>query len=565
MKKIKYRGGVLLILLAAMLVTPIFASSLGGNVALRGGFTPSGYDSGKFTFDSGSSGTTVYGSDGVTPLGSSFAVQVYWVGTNGVINDPGYAGNDDLLIGTVKYTGDDADTWNTFAATPGKFYHDFAATDASLTSGANMYFRVWNNSTPAAGGALFGESNLVTAAYLADVMPLPTNNGLNNLTAQFTQAVPAAPTLGTVTPNQAAPGGSPSIMINTATVVHGRWYNFEVSSPETSGSATFTFNSYKTGTVANSYHAADVDTSGTRTPGAITLGQYDDGKYVKVRVQAANDYGIGGWTEGGPYLIPVTPSTNQPVAVADLRVSSSTSSSLTLRWTAPYLLDGHSNLIAASSYDIRIAQTPIIDTWEAGHTNPYNLTTWADATPINTAPYSASTWPLTPATYQNTQEVTVACPTGHAYYAALKSSNGSIVSYISNVTGAQVGGGTSQLSYVLTIESRVSSGGHGINHFSLPFPGPWYAYNGGTLIGTVVSAYDLIKAINTTVSGGAAVSTFTEWLGANSTPSENGIILPNENPDDPAVSGALQGIILQNGTGYELYAVKPATLVIKNY
>jgi hypothetical protein len=138
------------------------------------------------------------------------------------------------------------------------------------------------------------------------------------------------------------------------------------------------------------------------------------------------------------------------------------------------------------------------------------------------------------------------------------------------VTGAQVGaggaGGGGAQTRALQIDSQVDAGGHGINHFSMPFPGPWYVYksDGTTLLRPVATAYDLVKAINT-AAGANIVSTFTKWVGASSTPNETAVIISDNNPEAAGVIGALQAIALDNGTAYELYSAKPVGIVIKNY
>lgn len=560
-KKFKNKGVMMLMLL----LLGATAAAAAGNIALRGGFTPSGYStSNNFSYVTGSDGGTVYLLNGSTPVPAGCAVECYWM-SDGVIHDPGY-GN--VLIGSVKYVGNDTDTWNTFSGTAGKFYHDYSAS-GTFTSGNNFYFRIWDGAAPAGTGSLFGESGAVTANYDANIYPFPANNGLiPNLKVQFTQDIPGTPSFGDsdVTITQAPSGGNPTIRVSTHSVVHGRWYEFQVSNTSVSSSFTATY-SYLTDSVTNSQHAADINATSVKTGSTKQLGQYDDGKYVKVRVRACNDYGSSNWVESGPLLIPVTQSSNWPTVVSDLQAVGGTNS-IVLTWTAPYLLDAHNNLMPATGYDIRIAASPIVDIWEAGNTNPNHLTTWANATPVSAAPYN-TTLPA-PQTYPTAQSLTVSnVPTGQTYYLALKSYNGVVESYISNVTGAGFGGGGGQLSWTLTIESQVASGSHGINHFSLPFPGPWFAYkaDGTTLLRQISTAYDLVKAINS-ASGSNIVSTFTRWDGASHTPNETGVIIPAPAFDPDAttdVQTALNAIPLANGTAFELYATQAVNIVIKNY
>ncbi len=554
-----FRGGSTLILLIWLAV-----AASAGNITLRGGYTPSGYSSANnFTYDSGSNGGTALFSGSPVAVGS--AVELYWMGPNGVINDPGYS--DDVLIGAVKYVGSDSDSNNNFSLTAGKFYHDYSAGGSQFVSGNNFYFRVWNNAVPANSGAVFGESGTVTANYDPNLYPLPTNNGLTpDLNVQFPQDAPGTPafTGSNVTINQAPSGGNPTIRVSCPSAVHGRWYEFQVSNTSESSSFTAVY-PYISDSVTNSQHAADTNATTTKYGSTRSLGRYDDGKYVKVRVRACNDYGNSQWVESGALLIPVTQSSNRPAVVSDLQASTG-SGSITLTWTAPYLLDAHNALMPVSAYDIRIATTPIVDTWEAGNTNPNHVTNWSSATPVTSAPYNA-TLP-TPLTYSNGQTVTISnVPTGSNYYLALKSKNGTISSYISNVTGAGFGGGAGgSQTWTLTIESRTALGGHGINHFSMPFAGPWYVYkqDGTTLVGQVSTAYDLVKAIDS-AAGANIISTFTKWVGAASSPNETGVIIAGNDPDGLDAQSALQAIPLANGTAFELYSSQSVKVVIKNY
>lgn len=552
--------GVIALILTLLLATAAAA----GIVTLRGGYTPSGYSgSCGFSYDSGADGGTAFLANGSTPAPAGSAVELWWMGSNGLINDPGYA--DDVRIGVVKYVGGDNDTYNKFSSTAGKFYHDYSAIGDPFTNGNNFYFRVWDNSIPAAGGAVFGESGVVSGAYHASVPQFPTNNGLTpDLRVQFPQDAPATPafTDGYVAISQAPSGGSPTVRVSCPSVVHGRWYEFQVSNTSESSSFAATY-AYRSDSVTNSQHAADVNASTTKYGTTLTLGKYDDGKYIKVRVRACNDYGSSAWVESGALLIPVTPSTGRPVVVSDLQATGGTNS-ITLTWTAPYLLDSHGVIAPVSTYEVRIAAEPIVDTWEAGNSNPTRITNWSSATPVTASPYSAAL-PAAVA-YPNGMALTVNVPGTSTYYLALKSYNGTIASYISNVTGAGFGGGGGgSQTWTLTVESRAGTGGHGINHFSMPFAGPWYAYkDNGDSIGLLQTAYDLVKAVNS-AAGSNIVSTFTRWDGAGSVPSETGVIITGNDPDALGVQSALQAIPLANGTAFELYAATPAKVVIKNF
>jgi hypothetical protein len=571
--KTKFRNKGVMILILLLLAS---TAATAGNIALRGGYTPSGYStSNGFTYATGSDGGTVTRANG-SALDSGLAVECYWM-ADGLIHDPNYSGpNPNVLIGSVKYVGNDSDSWNTFSGTAGKFYHDYSAAGAQFTSGNNFYFRVWDNAAPATGGALFGESGTVTANYDANIYPFPANNGLTpDLRVQFTQDMPASPSFSDadVLITQAQSGGNPTIRVSTHSAIHGRWYEFQVSNTSEAGSFTAVY-PYITDSAANPQHAADKDSTSVKTGSTKQLGRYDDGTYVKVRVRACNDYGNSNWVESGPLLIPVTQSSNRPTVVSDLQASRG-ANSITLTWTAPYLQDPHGAVVAASGYDIRISTSPIVDTWEAGNSNPTHITNWANTISISAAPYNFDLAHFAIKTYQDQdprQTLIVPNVPSGTYYLALKSFNGTVPSYISNVTGAQVGaGGGGGLggglgSWILTIESRVAAGGHGINHFSLPFAGPWFVYkeDGVTLLGEVATAYDLVKAIDS-AAGSNIVSTFTRWVGANSTPNETGVIITDSNPDAAEAADALRAIALDNGTAFELYASQPVKVVIKNY
>ncbi|MDD5382198.1 MAG: hypothetical protein PHH60_00890 [Candidatus Margulisbacteria bacterium] len=439
----KQRFSIIRRLLAVSLIVALGTPALAGNIALRAGFTPSGYSSGKFTFDSGSDGTTCYDSDGSTQLTSGYAVECYWVGSNGDINDPGYG--DDVLVGAVKYVGNDTDTWNSFTGAAGKFFHDYTASSGQFTSGSNIYYRVWNNAVIQAGGAYFGETNLVTANYDGNIMPLPTSHGLNNTSTVLQQAIPSPPTLGTVTPHQASPGGSPSITINANSAIHGRWYNFEVSSPESGSGGPFTFNSYRTATVTNTRHAADVNTGSTKTS-TLTLAQTDDNKYVMVRIRAAADYGNSTWTTGGPYLIPQTADQNIPVAITDLQATTE-GTTLFLSWSAPYDTDRYGAITTCTQYDIRVSNEALVDypvsPFISGETNPLLVSNWGPAVSIAAYFTPAPAIPA-PLAYSINQSVTITgVPVGQPMHFGIKSRDTvGNWSYISNIVGLGGGGGS---------------------------------------------------------------------------------------------------------------------------
>jgi hypothetical protein len=507
--------------------------------------------------------------------GSTCVVQYIYLGSHGYIDDPASDGSvpaGNVLVNTAaNYVGDDLDTGNTFPSTAGRFCHSFSQNEASQFSavaagGNQFYVRVWDQN-PANPGAKFGESDFFSpsvASQPGDPPPTPNTVGLATFKAQFSKAAPAAPVVGGASGINPAP---PSATLNWTSVVGARYYSYQVATLEDTGYT----NVIASGTVYNtSKHVASVDNSTAKSV-AVSLGTFGDNKNYRFRVKAGNDFGeSASWADGTQFFVPATPSNNRPVAVSDLRVATSDATSITVRWTAPYYQDGHSVQQAVPNYFIRIATTPILDSWNLANSNPQALTNWASATPVTSAPYNA-TLP-TPALYPVTQEVTITCPTGSTYFLALKSTGEVYGSYISNVTGAPVGSsGSGHDDFTLTIESRATDTpaptNHGINHFSMPFRGPWFAYTtGGTLIGPVANAYDLVRAINTAYDPSGAtkiVSTFTAWRGAQQNPNETGVLITNNDPD--LVMLALQAVTLANGQGYELYATKPTRLVIKNY
>jgi hypothetical protein len=563
MKKYCLAGVIILCLGSAVLANPF--ASFCGCVSNSGPYVPGG------PLSAGTYGTVRDAGGNPLASGSPHLVQYIYVGSDSYINDPDASGNvraaDNLVNITAYYVGDDSDSGATFTGTPGKFFHGFLQNDAAeysaVAASANQFYvRAWDRD-PADPAALYGDSDLFSPSVggAGAPPPLPNNVGLGDFKVQFSKAAPAAPVVGSASGISAAP---PSATVNWTSAIGARSYTYQVTL-----STDVTYASpVATGTIYNSSrHAASVDNSTAKSAG-VTLGTFGDDKTYRFRVKASNDFGDSAWVEGSTFYVPPTPSGNRPVAVSDLRVAASDATSLTIRWTAPYYVDGHGTQQAATGYDIRIAKTPILDSWNLANSNYYGLTTWAGATPINSAPYGATV--PAPQMYHATQEVKVPCPPG-TYFVALKSSGAINASYISNVTGAQVGsgggyGGGELQNWLLSIQSQVDSGGHGINHFSMPFPAPWYAYkeDGTTLLGTIASAYDLVKAINAAY-GSNIVSTFTKWVGASSTPNETAVIISDNNPDAAGVAGALQAIALDNGTAYELYASKPVRIVIKNY
>jgi hypothetical protein len=119
--------------------------------------------------------------------------------------------------------------------------------------------------------------------------------------------------------------------------------------------------------------------------------------------------------------------------------------------------------------------------------------------------------------------------------------------------------------FTLAFKSKVSSGKPGINSFSLPFAGPWYAYKADGTTGLyegkkIESAYDLIKAINE-AAGDKIVSSCGKW--DNSEQKISGFMLSAKDPDAEDVKTKLQAATLVQGEGYQIYVTKDVVLVIK--
>jgi len=543
MKKICW--GVIILLLIAAGARADHYSGKAGCVISSQGYTPVG---------------TVYGANGSTPLpstgGSNMTLIEYIsLGNDSVINGPSLGGQtgDDIVVSTGNVGYSDLVP---FSNQDGKFYYGISG---SLSGGVTNGFivRAWDKdkSDPS---ARFGESIYFTASTASIGYPPPNAVPLPDFSTIFQQTRPAAPSSPSASGISATP---PRATLNWHSSQGARYYVYQVTTSDDTG-----YNSIKSsGTYwPDGRHFASANST-TPMSASFSAGTSGDNKNYIFRVKAGNSYGESDWSADTPFYIPATPNNNRPTVVSDLQASGA-GNSITLTWTAPYLLDAHGTLMAASNYDIRIASSPIVDTWESSNTNPTHVTNWASATPVTGSPYNAIL--PAPAAYSTGQTLTISVPGTSTYYLALKSYNGTIASYISNVTGAGFGGGGGAQTWTLTIESRASVGGHGINHFSMPFAGPWYAYqqDGTTKISQspIATAYDLVKAIDS-AAGSNIVSTFTQWLGAGSVPSENGVVITGNDPDALGVQSALQAIPLANGPAFELYASQPTKVVIKNF
>jgi hypothetical protein len=173
-----------------------------------------------------------------------------------------------------------------------------------------------------------------------------------------------------------------------------------------------------------------------------------------------------------------------------------------------------------------------------------------------------------------TREIT-ALTTGEVYYFQVFSYKESGGAKFFNTSGVKVaavpmgvGGEVLPLSHILTFET----GAHGINHYSMPFPSPWFIFDtgdnpvtftnfGGQSTNEVENAYDMVKAINAE-AGSNIVSTFAKWLGPNITPEAEGIKIGGNDPEP--VKSTLGAITLENGVSYQVYLTAPVTLKIKN-
>lgn len=446
----------------------------------------------------------------------------------------------------------------------GEFWHQ-----AGVDAGAPQSFivRAWEGADPSSA-AYFGES-IVFQSQLTPTEP-PSNTTLSNFQTRFPKSVPDAPALAGGYPAvvRGVGGTAPRLDVRFGTVLGARAFEVQLSRDNFTSTFVQGLGFYKDG-----YHTL-YDSSEAARANTYTLANSDQGQTIYYRVRAWNSFGYStGWTQGS-IAIPQNLDVSTPEAVTDL-VATVNGNNITLSWTAAYDLDNSGVLAACASYEIRVSGEALVDAaatpFDPAKTNPSGVSNWAAARPISG--YFASA-PVIPAplifNLNNHQSVTITGAPNGNYYFGLKASDASgNISNLSNIAGAQTGGGgTGQLTRTLTIESRVNANppGHGINHFSLPFPGPWYTYKGDgtTPLKQIANAYDLVTAINS-AAGANIVSTFTRWVGANSTPNETGVIITNNDPEASAVKAALQAIPLDNGTAFELYATQSIRIVIKNY
>ena len=124
--------------------------------------------------------------------------------------------------------------------------------------------------------------------------------------------------------------------------------------------------------------------------------------------------------------------------------------------------------------------------------------------------------------------------------------------------------------FTLTLESGVAAGKPGINSFSLPFTGPWYDGTGASLI----TADDLVRAINRAAGGRNVVTSFGYWDRAAGEQKLKGVMISypggtlTETPTETGL--ALSGMALKQGEGYQVYlgdlssTGNKVELVIKN-
>src|SRR3989339_166063 len=505
LKKLKWR---ILILFLTCLVS-ITSAAFAGSISFRAGYVPVGYSS---SLDlSLTEGRTVYNAKGQA-LSTGNNVEAYWVGTNGVINDPGSPGNDDVLIPTTdNKIGNDNDTWSLFSGQDGKFYHEFDLMGGAVSSGADIYIRVWDGTTT------FGESNIINVVYEEGTTPsdyslITTEDNTGTTTLLTNGTAPTPPALGTITNNGAQSGGTPSIIITCKSSVHGRWYEFEVSTPAATNQGPFTY-IYKSAKSDNLKHAADINTTGPKTSGTITLGKTDDNKWIKVRARAVNVYGASAWIESVAMQIPETPDSNNPIAVTDLTLSKN-DRSITLKWSAPYDLDKYTQPIACSGYDIRVSTEAIVgevaNPFTQGQTNASNTNTWDDTPSISTyfmnelgKDFQLST----PKAYGNPESLTISnINTDGNYFFAIKAKDsGDKWSYISNVAGIQVGEAKAAAPETVTYTLSYEAGGLGINNISIPFSTP---FNDPSNVTTLL---DLVNFINEQAGSGEKIVYAVGW------------------------------------------------------
>ena len=123
------------------------------------------------------------------------------------------------------------------------------------------------------------------------------------------------------------------------------------------------------------------------------------------------------------------------------------------------------------------------------------------------------------------------------------------------------------LTALLIFESQVPDK-PGINFFSMPFAGPWYAISGRRAdmeeepitwwnnreasTNEVRTAYDLVMAVNSAAGDLRVISTFGSW--ESSTQKGGGVLLVENNPTTKKTE--LDSIALRQGIGYQVYVGK---------
>lgn len=437
-------------------------TALAASYLLRAGCVPTLYD---FTVGGITKGTFVYNADGTTKITAGQGkVEAFWIGNNGVINDPTY-GDDYQLpytkVNATRLVGDDGDTWVSFTGSPngdGHFYHEWGEPSTTINAGSYLYVRVWDSANPGAGSK-FGESidTNIRAAYGEPAPSQPSNFGLTDFSTILPQSAPVlAPTGVTLSANQAPGAGqAPSLTINFNKVVGARWYIINVSDPkaENTGEYIYAAPAYKTSTSDNPVHIADINTVAHQAI-TISLNTTDDTKWFKVKVIPYNDHGAGISSESDAKLVPETPDANIPVAVTDLIATySQASKTIMLNWSPAYDMNKYNVLTAGASYEIRVSREAITalpqTPFSAAQTNPQSISSWDSAISIYNPEISSlgisQVQPITPSLYSTTGDKDSATISGSfsgTYYFALKARDSSgNWSYVSNVTGVSFGGG----------------------------------------------------------------------------------------------------------------------------
>lgn len=431
MNKKKWKQKVLIFMLAMLLGTGA-GGAYGINYSVNAGCAPESYSALGFT----TFGTVTDSTNASLAVGND--VQYINAAGNYITQDAtGGPGAGETLARTWL-VGDDADKYNLFSNTAGKFYHGITG----LTEVNYFYVRAWDGD-PDAPDSKFGESQMFQANTDPNVPPVPNDIGLPDFKAMFPKSAPLTPTGLTVE----------SITYNSGLAVFNasfgaRYYQISWGTDANAQGTGLSPQSY------NTQHYPSPNTTDLKSINSMT-GLSDDTDYW-VKVKAGNAFGESGWSESVKFHTLRLPDNYPPQTIADLRIvgtaESSGTFSVTLDWTAPYDTDRLQNHVNVSGYEIRYSTRPILGaTLES-------FEDWTLATLFEAAP--------APLDFGTTQEVTIPGLDAGLYFFAIKSKDDNQPapnwSDISNLTGtvlgAMGGGGFSGPTTIETGWNLIASG-----------------------------------------------------------------------------------------------------------